>query len=1292
MTSDTGRSDSRNSRSSRTLSTSTTTSSSKFSNLLAAKSVLGIDDSVNSNSRLSNSASTVQSASSSLVGGERNIRAPGQSHMERQGLGPPTMSPSQYSRSAGSSRGSGRGNTNVERQLTLYSAREDKSSVASSAKREMARGSYNSTTRGSIASNTSSAAYSRSSSARREMARGGYSTRGSIASNTTTLDVGSEQDSLTGSGGSPTRRSHDNNSSMRSNLDSLNSSPPSRRNDHNNSSMKSNLSMSSKMVSSTYERKTNLSIGGEEEQLLNSTTTRSGMRKQQFRHGANGSDNGTGQQTLMSLHENEEGVSQSSTNNDDSLYATSLSKISTYDDNSSYQTSTTSSFARFIEMKSLLMAITPMQLESLIIQILESNNDSNNSDSSSLISIVQRWEGTNDASRRLKFRKDAQLIDFSLAELKRYASNKEITGIQACSSMEEAMDLFTLEFERLVSNNGRSANGRSITNGDDDGKSSYNDNDENDTVNDMQELCTSLTDRSTSSNCTRLIEGWDTLQSSLSACTLPELRLIAERLNLQYDGSDKAELILLIENSMLPDDDVDESQQSSSNGIDNSQSSEFSRQSSSVQQRPRQQSSPPRGKKRNKKLMMDDYSSTDSRDMTDAEYYAKYGPGEEDDGFGDSSGDNNYYPRQNSSAVEEENTSNHRKVKFARDTKKDKSHLAPKREKEGGWRSFVVGSNVVSDDADTDDDDGERALVPRNHYGAKRSYNDDDDDDYDDMFETNRTKYRPRIGLPSLPKRLRGQKVRELFSIFLLIALVVGLSVGLTLKNKRQDTEPDYDSIRADPDDPIYQSFLISKSPSMTPSLAVTPLLRPVVASDVVGFSISTPVPGQYSTKSPSQELVFSKQPTQQPALSIDVSQPDDEVQQLFCAASEAELELSCATAESCISNPCPPKKFCFPFTCTEVTSSLENNSLSTTIAPTENAANSPSSLAVIATSEPSTIVVVSTYQPTEALSIDEVYPLIGPVDEPGMRMILYGVSPFDHMGRTQYAMLTAAYVEQFYNSETKGEDSVQNIVYDVATSISLEDGELLGGDSSRRVFQVEPGIIVTFTMTISYHTFSASIDLKTITNRPFYDEDMRASYLKYMVDAGAVTHMGIILNVSPIFYGDDLPEPPSETIDLTPAPSPILDMDIEEIPSLPELLVPEVTTYEPSPSTTLEIITTTLVEDIITPDPSSLPVMTVEPSPATTLMDTITPTTTTRPSSTPSGEVMDSESSESESPLTVTLEPSPATTPMDTTMPTTTTRPSSTPSGKVMDSESSESETPTYQPIEIITAQDSDP
>jgi hypothetical protein len=498
----------------------------------------------------------------------------------------------------------------------------------------------------------------------------------------------------------------------------------------------------------------------------------------------------------------------------------------------------------------------------------------------------------------------------------------------------------------------------------------------------------------------------------------------------------------------------------------------------------------------------------------------------------------------------------------------------------------------------------------------------------------------------------------------------------LTFKNKRQDTDPDYDSIRADPDDPIYQSFYLTKTPSMKPYLAATPSLRPAVASDVAIFSISTPVPGQSTTKSPSQELVSLKQPTQQPALSIDVSQPQDEVQQLFCAASQAELEASCATAESCISNPCPPKKFCFPFTCTEAISSIENNSLSTTIAPTEKAdtrTNSPSPLAVIATSEPSTIIVDSTYQPTEALSVDEVYPLIGPVDEPGMRMILYGVTPFNHMGRTQYAMLTAAYVEQFYNSETKGEDAVQNIVYDVVASISLEDGELLGGDSSRRVLQVEPGIIVTFTMTISYHTFSASIDLKTITNRPFYDEEMRANYLKYMVDAGAVTHMGNILNVSPIFYGDEFPEPTSETTGLTPSPSAVLD--IEEIPSLPEQLVPEVTTYEPSPYTTLEIITSTpkpSVEEIITPDPSPLTVMTLEPSPATFTSDP--------------------------SPLTVTLEPSPATTPMDTATPmdtitpTTTMRPSSTPSGEVMDSESAESETPTYQPIEIITAQDSDP
>ncbi|KAL3766828.1 hypothetical protein ACHAW5_005243 [Stephanodiscus triporus] len=61
-------------------------------------------------------------------------------------------------------------------------------------------------------------------------------------------------------------------------------------------------------------------------------------------------------------------------------------------------------------------------------------------------------------------------------------------------------------------------------------------------------------------------------------------------------------------------------------------------------------------------------------------------------------------------------------------------------------------------------------------------------------------------------------------------------------------------------------------------------------------------------------------------------------VQQLFCASTMEELEMSCATAQSCISGPCPSKMFCFPFTCTEAAGD-ENSPTSTapSTAPAEN-------------------------------------------------------------------------------------------------------------------------------------------------------------------------------------------------------------------------------------------------------------------------------------------------------------------------------------------------------------------
>ena len=130
---------------------------------------------------------------------------------------------------------------------------------------------------------------------------------------------------------------------------------------------------------------------------------------------------------------------------------------------------------------------------------------------------------------------------------------------------------------------------------------------------------------------------------------------------------------------------------------------------------------------------------------------------------------------------------NYRKVKFRCDTKEDKSHLAPKREKGGSWRSFVTSP----DDASTDDND-EGALVLRDGV----------DDDMNQMGGKRRRRYR-RFGPPM--KSLR-RKISSLFrctsvywpkaSFFLLlfIALVVGLSVGLKKDKNAGEDDNDHNA------------------------------------------------------------------------------------------------------------------------------------------------------------------------------------------------------------------------------------------------------------------------------------------------------------------------------------------------------------------------------------------------------------------------------------------------------------------------------------------------------------------
>ena len=234
-------------------------------------------------------------------------------------------------------------------------------------------------------------------------------------------------------------------------------------------------------------------------------------------------------------------------------------------------------------------------------------------------------------------------------------------------------------------------------------------------------------------------------------------------------------------------------------------------------------------------------------------------------------------------------------------------------------------------------------------------------------------------------------------------------------------------------------------------------------------------------------------------------------------------------------------------------------------------------------------------------------YPLQGPFTEQSMRIVLYGITELNHMGSTQFTMLTAAYVEQFFNHEGVGDDAIQNIVFDVVCSVEIEYQVILGSSRSRRrgrsvrralitdnvqrldetrALQGE-GLIVTFSMTLSYRTFSSHITADTVAERPFFDEDIREGYLQFLIDNNALSHMGDVSGISPIFRGDNVPEevdvPSLEDEEVIVA---TLPPQIEEIiPEPPTETVEEMQepftdrpTPQPSPL---------FIEEAITPSPS---------------------------------------------------------------------------------------------------------
>lgn len=99
--------------------------------------------------------------------------------------------------------------------------------------------------------------------------------------------------------------------------------------------------------------------------------------------------------------------------------------------------------------------------------------------------------------------------------------------------------------------------------------------------------------------------------------------------------------------------------------------------------------------------------------------------------------------------------------------------------------------------------------------------------------------------------------------------------------------------------------------------------------------------------------------------------------------------------------------------------------------------------------------------------------------------------------------------------------DAIQNIVFGVSAAIQITDNEQIAADGERRL---QSAMVITFTTTISYHTYSAFLDTTTVVDRPFMDEDMRSTYIDYLMTNNGVTYIGEVTSISEIFRGDEVP------------------------------------------------------------------------------------------------------------------------------------------------------------------------
>ncbi|KAL9187796.1 hypothetical protein ACHAXT_006174 [Thalassiosira profunda] len=775
---------------------------------------------------------------------------------------------------------------------------------------------------------------------------------------------------------------------------------------------------------------------------------------------------------------------------------------------------------RFDEMRALLSAITPLQLEALMMEIFQGAGP------------PQGWHVPKKKKGKKKagYRKDAYLSEMSLAELRRFAEGKNMPAIAACDDCDEALDIIAIEFERLVSRH---------QNGNDDMGASM-------APSESASEAVSFVSGSTTTSA--IADEGANLRHSLRACSLPELRLVAERLHLDHsECQSKEDLISMIE-QIMPDVGGSPGGEVS---VDDSQfaGSEYSLPQTTASAQYSQTQSELHQSLDTSQPIDDSWRTEDSR----------------------------------------------RRVQFAANCKEDRSHLIPKREKGGSWQSFVVAAEGTPDvEYGGEDVDTARPLVHsldrmeeqalREGGRKRRRRRRPTDEDYPGG-RVQLPQFMERIKLPEqFPEMPFHGKGKRVLGFLVLLAIVIGLSVGLT----KDDSGGDADVLLPDPNDPFFTGdFRNPFAPATTEMPSARPTAEPTVGEE----ESASPTLGKDESPGPTVENEGSPGPTTEGSLSSPSTASSSGLAS-FSFLSESGLDDG--------GSPSPSSHVTFVHRATAPPSSDVEGESATTDSPTPRPVERPLTQSPIPgwfQQKPGTVTT-----PPTPLS----YPVKGPFDETGLRLILYGVGELTNMGKTQFKMLTAAYVEQFFNKEGVGDDAIQNIVFDVICGVEIERQALLGGRREERSLrdrasdqrQLQEGVVMTFTMTVSYRTFSSFIEADTVAERPFFDEEIRAGYVQYMIDSNAASHIGDISAVSPIFRGDDIPEAPEGMVgtEMSPTRSPLFQ--IADVPA------PEPTTDRP----TDRPVSPAPVEAEVTPQPTDQPVtpapvekMTPSPSPKPT-------------------------------------------------------------------------------------------